>query len=206
MKKLFALFATILISLSAQATTFKEGVDYKVLDRPHSEQPVVNEFFSFYCPHCFQFEHYIEQLKQHFLGKAIFTRSHVSFLGGDMGENMTKAYATMVSLNVEDKLIPAMFNQIQVKREPPLDIEELKQIFTAHGVSTEDFNDAFNSFAVDSMARKFDKDFMDSGLRGVPSVVVNNKYLITLKPNRNMTSVDSFFQIYTELVEYLLKK
>lgn len=199
MKKLFALFATILVSLSAHAATFEEGVDYNVLDIPHSEQPVVNEFFSFYCPHCFRFDEIMQQLETHIAGKAEFTKSHVSFMGGDMGLNMSKAYATMVSLEIEDKMIPVMFNQIQVKREAPRDVEVLKQIFVAHGVSAKDFDGTFNSFAVDSMARKYDKDFQDSGLTGVPSVVVNNKYVATPK---NLKTIDDYF----ELIDYLLKK
>ncbi len=199
MKKLFALFATILVSLSAHAATFKEGVDYKVLDLPHSEQPVVNEFFSFYCPHCFRFDEIIQQLETHIAGKAEFTKSHVSFMGGDMGLNMSKAYATMVSLEVQNKMIPVMFNQIHVKRQPPEDVEELKKIFVAHGVSAKDFDDTFNSFAVDSMARKYDKDFQDSGLTGVPSVVVNNKYVATPK---NLKTINDYF----DLIDYLLKK
>jgi thiol:disulfide interchange protein DsbA len=199
MKKLFALFATILVSLSAHAATFKEGVDYKVLDRPHSDQPVVNEFFSFYCPHCFHFEEIIEQLQDHLKGKAEFTKSHVSFMGGDMGENMTKAYATMVSLGIKDKMIPVMFNQIHTKREAPQNIEELKQIFVSHGVNAKDFEDTFNSFAVDSMARHYDKDFSESGLTGVPSVVVNNKYLATPK---NLKTIDDYY----DLIDFLLTK
>ncbi|MDC0610872.1 thiol:disulfide interchange protein DsbA/DsbL [Vibrio sp.] len=199
MKKLLAIFATILVSLSAHAANFKEGSDYKVLDRPHSEQPVVNEFFSFYCPHCYQFEGIAKQLKEHLAGKAEFTKSHVSFMGGNMGEEMAKAYATMVSLNIEDKMIPVMFDQIHVKRAAPKNDEELKQIFVAHGVDAKAFDDAFNSFAVDSMARRFSKDFEDSGLTGVPSVVVNNKYLAT---PQNVKTINDYF----ELIDYLLTK
>lgn len=199
MKKLFALFATILVSLSAHAATFEEGVDYKVLDLPHSEQPVVNEFFSFYCPHCFHFEEIIQKLQEHIVNEAEFTKSHVSFMGGDMGLNMSKAYATMVSLGIKEKMIPVMFNQIQIKREAPNDVEELKQIFVAHGVSAKDFDDTFNSFAVDSMARKYDKDFQDSGLTGVPSVVINNKYVATPK---HLKTINDYF----DLIDYLLKK
>ena len=116
-----------------------------------------------------------------------------------MGHTMAKAYAAMVSLGVEDKMIPVMFNQIHVKRAAPKDRAELKRIFTAHGIPSKDFDDTFDSFAVDSMARRFDKAFEESGLHGVPSVVVNNKYLATPK---SIKTVDDYFA----LIDYLLKK
>ena len=67
MKKLFALVATLMLSLSAHAAQFKEGQHYKVLDLEASSKPTVTEFFSFYCPHCNSFEPIIQQLKAIFL-------------------------------------------------------------------------------------------------------------------------------------------
>jgi len=199
MKKLFVFFAAVIVSLSVQAEKFTESVDYKVLNQPHSEQPMVNEFFSFYCPHCYQFEGVLSQLKSHLPAGTEFTKSHVSFMGGGMGEAMSKAYATMVSLGIEEKMIPVMFDQIHVKQAAPQDMEELKQIFVDHGVKAKDFESTFNSFAVDSMSRRFDKDFQDSGLSGVPSVVVNNKYLAT---PTNLKTMEDYF----DLINFLLKK
>ncbi|HAS8133982.1 TPA: thiol:disulfide interchange protein DsbA/DsbL, partial [Vibrio vulnificus] len=52
---------------------------------------------------------------------------------------------------------------------------------------------------VDSMVRRFDKQFKDSGLSGVPAVIVNNKYLVQAQGIKTM---DEYF----ELVNFLLKK
>lgn len=46
MKKLFALVATLMLSLSAHAAQFNEGEHYKVLDLEPSKNPTVTEFFS----------------------------------------------------------------------------------------------------------------------------------------------------------------
>ncbi|MBF9001070.1 MULTISPECIES: thiol:disulfide interchange protein DsbA/DsbL [Vibrio] len=198
MKKLFALAATLMLSLSAHAAQFKAGVNYTELDQPHSEQPSVVEFFSFYCPHCHAFEPIMSKINSH-LGKGItLEKSHVSFMGGNMGFNMSKAFFTMVALDVQDKMIPVMFAQIHDLRKPPKNVEELRQIFVDHGVDGKKFDDAFNSFAVDSMARRSDKNFQDFGLQGVPSVVVNNKYLVKMG---SIKSIDEFY----DLVNYLTK-
>ncbi|SJN56588.1 thiol:disulfide interchange protein DsbA/DsbL [Vibrio ruber] len=199
MKKLLALFTTLIVSLSIHAAQFKEGEYYKVLDRPHSENPKVMEFFSFYCPHCNAFEPIVEKLAAQLPKGTEFQRVHVSFMGGNMAHSMSKAYATMVSLNVEDKMVPVMFDRIHNKRRPPQNDEALKQIFTDEGIDAKSFDNAFNSFAVDSMVRRFDKTFEESGLTGVPALIVNNKYLV--QPPRNIKTEE-----YFELVDYLLKK
>lgn len=45
--------------------------------------------------------------------------------------------------------------------------------------------------------RRFDKQFQDSGLTGVPAVVVNNRYLVQ---GQSVKSLDEYF----DLVNYLL--
>ena len=199
MKKLFAFFSLIMLSLSAHAAKFNEGEHYKVLDLEASKKPVVTEFFSFYCPHCNSFEPIIQQLKQQLPKDAKLQKNHVSFMGGNMGLPMSKAYATMIALKVEDKMVPVMFNRIHNMNKPPRDEAELRQIFLDEGVDEKKFDAAYNGFAVDSMVRRFDKAFKDSGLSGVPAVVVNNRYLIDAQ---GINSLDEYF----ELVNFLLKK
>ncbi|EOA6549485.1 thiol:disulfide interchange protein DsbA/DsbL [Vibrio vulnificus] len=200
MKKLFAFFSMLLLSLTANAATqFKEGEHYKVLDTQVSKKPMVSEFFSFYCPHCNTFEPIIQQLKAQLPEGVKLQKNHVSFMGGVMGPSMSKAYATMIALKVEDKMVPVMFNRIHNMRKAPKDDAELRQIFLDEGVDANKFDAAFNGFAVDSMVRRFDKQFKDSGLSGVPAVIVNNKYLVQAQGIKTM---DEYF----ELVNFLLKK
>ena len=197
MKKLFALVATLMLSLSVHAAQFKEGVHYKVLDLPKASQPNVSEYFSFYCPHCYSFEPIIQQLKEQLPAEVRLQKNHVSFMGGNMGKSMSKAYATMLALNVEEQMLPVMFNRIHNQRKAPKNNQELRQIFTDEGIDGAKFDAAFNGFAVDSMVRRFDKQFQDSGLTGVPAVVVNNRYLVQAQGIKT-------FDEYFELVNYLL--
>ncbi|WP_100753423.1 thiol:disulfide interchange protein DsbA/DsbL [Vibrio salilacus] len=197
MKKLFALVATVMLSFTAHAAQFSQGEHYKVLDLEGSKKPTVTEFFSFYCPHCKSFEPIIQQLKAQLPEEAKLQKNHVSFMGGNMGESMSKAYATMLVLKVEDKMVPVMFNRIHNMRKAPKDDAELRQIFLDEGVDAQKFDAAFNGFAVDSMVRRFDKQFKDSGLSGVPAVIVNNKYLVEAQ---SIKTLDEYF----DLVNYLL--
>ncbi|WP_282177657.1 thiol:disulfide interchange protein DsbA/DsbL [Vibrio nereis] len=199
MKKLFALAATLLLSLSAHAAQFIDGQHYKVLKLDASTKPTVTEFFSFYCPHCHSFEPIIEQLKTKLPDNAKLQKNHVSFMGGKMGEPMSKAYATMVALKVEDKMVPVMFNRIHTMRKAPKSVEEIRQIFIDEGIDGKKFDAAYKGFAVDSMVRRFDKQFKDSELSGVPAVVVNNKYLVL---PQSIKTTDEYF----DLINYLLTK
>ncbi|MGR5066102.1 DsbA family protein [Photobacterium sp. DNB22_13_2] len=198
-KKILTFASVALLSLSVQAAKFTEGEYYKVLELPKSSSPIVTEFFSFYCPHCNSFEPIIQQLKQNLPDNAKLQKNHVSFMGGNMGKSMSKAYATSVVLGVEDKITPVLFARVHDMQKPPRNDNELRQIFLDEGVSAEDFDGAFNSFAVNSMVNRFNKAFQDSGLTGVPAIIVNNKYLVEAG---KVKSIDEYF----ELVNYLLTK
>ncbi|WP_162063114.1 DsbA family protein [Vibrio taketomensis] len=197
MKKIFAFFATMMMALSAHATTFTEGDYYTVIDQPKAKTPTVTEYFSFYCPHCFQFESIVKNLKPALPKDVTFEKVHVGFMGGPMGESMMKAYATMVELQVQDKLVPLMFEQIHVLRQPPRNDEELRQWFIDNGVGANAFDLAFNSNAVKSKVEQYNQRFTDSALRGVPAVVVNDKYVVVASKIRS-------FDEYNQLVNYLL--
>ncbi|MFV0575850.1 MAG: thiol:disulfide interchange protein DsbA/DsbL [Vibrio sp.] len=199
MKKIFTLFAALLLSFAAQAERFPEGDYYKTIDLPKSTTPTVTEYFSFYCPHCNAFEPMIGKLKEHLKGKADFQKYSVSFMGGNMGKPVSKAYATMVSLGVEDHLVPMMFARIHEQNNPPRNEDELRQFFLDNGVSAADYDGTYNSFAVDSMVRRFDKSFQDSGLTGVPTVIVNNKYIVDSSKIKDLNE-------YFDLIDSLLKK
>ncbi|GEM76272.1 thiol:disulfide interchange protein DsbA/DsbL [Vibrio sagamiensis] len=197
MKKLFTLFSMLVLSLSVQAAPYKEGEHYKVLDLEPSNKPMVTEFFSFYCPHCNSFEPIIQQLKKKLPDGVELQKNHVSFMGGSMGPAMSKAFATMVALQIEDQMIPVLFNRIHNMRKPPRDEAELRQIFLDEGIEANKFDAAYKGFAIDSMVRRMDKKFENSGLTGVPAIIVNNKYLVQAQ---GLKSTDE----YIALVNYLL--
>jgi protein dithiol oxidoreductase (disulfide-forming) len=198
-KKILTLASAVLFSFSVHAAKFTEGDNYTVLDQPKSETPLVTEFFSLYCPHCFQFEPMVKTLKTKLPDNAKFQKMHVSFMGGTMGKVMSQAFATSVILGVEDKMVTAFFNRIHTMKKKPNNEAEVRQMFIDEGVSAAEFDGAFSSFAVNSMVSRYNKSFSDAKLTGVPAVVVNNKYVIK---SNGLKSADEYY----ELVDFLLKK
>ncbi|MEC6814505.1 thiol:disulfide interchange protein DsbA/DsbL [Photobacterium toruni] len=199
MKNVLTLISAALLSFSVHAANFTEGNYYKVLDQPQSTTPIVTEYFSFYCPHCFQFEPIIRKLKTKLPDNVKLQKMHVSFIGGSMGKVMSKAFATAVILNVTDKMVPVLFNRIHTLNQPPHNEAEIRQLFMDEGVPAAVFDGAFNSFSVNAMVVRFDESFEAAELTGVPAVIVNNKYLVKTS---DIKSVDEYF----ELVNFLLKK
>ncbi|MDN3613224.1 thiol:disulfide interchange protein DsbA/DsbL [Vibrio gallaecicus] len=197
MKKLLTLFSALILSLSAQAAQFEEGTHYTTLDVKKAKTSTVTEFFSFYCPHCYKFEGVVENLKKSLPKDASFEKVHVAFMGSNMAVPMAKSYATMIALDAEESMIPEMFKQIHDLRQAPKDEEALRQIFLDTGIDAKKFDAAYNSFAVNSIQKRFDKQFEASTLTGVPGVLVNDKYIV--KPG----SIKSYEE-YNQLVNYLL--
>lgn len=199
MKKIYVFIVLTILSINLHALQFIQGTDYQVLDTTASTEPKVTEYFSFYCPHCYNFEPAIQNVKQLLPTEVKLNKVHVSFMGGNMGASMAKAYAVMVVLGVENKMIPAMFEQIHVLRSTPRNESDLRQLFVDNGIDGNEYDAAFNSFVVESMQKQFDIDFQKTKLTGVPSVVVNNKYQVT---PTNVKSIED----YMELINFLLQK
>lgn len=204
MKKLFAFVTSLLLSVaahaqSAEAFVFNQGQHYKDLGTPKTNQKVVTEYFSFYCGHCYSFEPIIAQLKQRLPQDVTLVKKPVSFMGGNMATELSKAYVTAKEVGVEDKIVASLFETIHNKRQAPKNVHQLRQLFLSHGVSENEFETVFSSSETLKKAKQFDKDFDGTKLTGVPSVVVNGKYLA------NAGGVKSIGQ-YVALIEYLLTK
>lgn len=197
LKKILTTATACLLAFSVQAAQFKAGEDYQVLDLPKTEKPSITEFFSFYCPHCYRSQELMGDLKKQIPSQVPFNKNHVSFMGGNMGKGLSKAYATAVMLGVDDKMPAAIFKRIHDQQKPPKTELEIRQIFIDEGVDAGKFDGTFNSFAVNAMANRFDKAFQASGLTGVPAVIVNGIYHVT--PKTIKTPED-----YYRLVNFLL--
>jgi thiol:disulfide interchange protein DsbA len=95
---------------------------------------------------------------------------------GASWELLAKAYYTAELLGVLDKAHGELFSTIHEKNKKIKDDKMLREFFVGLGVSAEDFDKTFNSFAVAvklNNARMMTRHY---GVSGVPTVVVNGKY------------------------------
>ncbi len=179
------LFSIIFISLllafsssSAISASFEEDVDYERLDQPQptkSKNKIeVIEFFWYGCPHCNNFDPYLQRWK-----KGLASDVEVILIPAIFRpewEIHARAFYTAQVLKVLDKIHPAMFNAIHNRGLPMSNEAQIMALFIDNGVSERNFNRIFNSFAVESKVRKAKTVHLNYSVRSVPNIVINGSY------------------------------
>lgn len=206
MKKfLFSLIAAataLTATIPAQAAALQEGEQYVVVSQQQSAQPEVIEFFSFYCPHCYAFEMQYkipQKIKAELPANASFTQYHVNFLGAQ-SENLTRAWALAMVLNVQDKVKKPLFEAAQA--DSLRSMQDIRQKFIDNGVSAEQFDGGINSFAVEALVKKQQNLAQQFDVQSVPDFYINGKFRV----NPQGLSRDDFIGDYVNTVKQLLKK
>lgn len=183
---------------SKVTTKFEEGVHYKVIEGATvSEHKEVREFFSFFCGHCHAFLPVIRQVSYALPEDVAFVGNHVKYLGGPMGPEMQRAYATAVSLHVTDAFVDKVDDNVFNKHKIPQNHEDVAAIFEEIGVPAVSFEKQYKSFPVMSQVSQFNQLADDMKIEGVPTVIVNKKYKVVTGSIRGTDE-------YLALVKYLL--
>jgi thiol:disulfide interchange protein DsbA len=206
MKKIWFALVGLVLAFSASAAQFTDGQQYVTMQKPVAGEPQVLEFFSFFCPHCYEFEnvwHVSDAVKKALPADTKVTKYHVEFLGGEMGKTVTQAWAVAMALGVEDKVTAPIFDGIQ-KTQTITDAASLKDVFVkAAGITPEAYDGAWNSFVVKSLVAQQEKAAADVQLQGVPAMFVNGKYMVN-NGGLDTSSMDNYVQQYANVVKFLL--
>ncbi|CAI2021964.1 thiol:disulfide interchange protein DsbA [Serratia fonticola] len=206
MKKIWLALVGMVMAFSASAAQFSDGTQYITLDKPVTGEPQVLEFFSFYCPHCYQFEetyHISDAVKKALPEGTKMTKYHVEFLG-PLGKQLTQAWAVAMALGVEDKITQPMFEAIQ-KTQTVQTPDDIRKVFVNAGVAGEDYDAALNSFVVKSLVAQQGKAAEDLQLRGVPAVFVNGKYMVK-NDGLDTSSMDVYVKQFADVVKFLTEQ
>lgn len=206
-KKLFLTLSLLAFGLSCTAEegaagkAYIEGTHYDVISPPvravSSDTIEVAEFFWYGCGHCYTFEPMLEQWKK-------TMPEDVSFRGipavwRDVMALHARAYYTADALGLLDKLHPVIFQAMNVDGKQLASEAELAALFTANGVSEEDFNKAFNSFGVKSQVEQGISLGKAAKITGTPALMVNGKYHVGGRKAGGQTEM-------LEIVNFLIEK
>ncbi|MFT6268696.1 MAG: thiol:disulfide interchange protein DsbA [Alphaproteobacteria bacterium] len=195
------------VQVSAQVELWQEGTHYEVIAEKASEKLVMKEYFSFWCPACFQFEPLVAQFKDNLPDDVKFTKVHVNFMGlasRNVQGEATKAMMIARAMKEEEKYTAAIFNHIHNKdnkdKAAITSLNDLRKIFIVNGADGEKFDKLAASFSVNSLVKRNNKSIVDfrEHLTGVPTFIINEKFIPTLK---NMTTDDMI-----DLVVWLTKQ
>lgn len=177
---LFAFSLAAVGAAQAAPTAPVAGKDYTVMKAP---QPVdvpagkvqVIEFFWYGCPHCNEFEPYLESWLKKQGPDVVFQRVPVAFRPDFVPHS--KLYFALKALGVEEKLTPTIFHEIHANKDYLLTPEAQADFLAKQGVDKQKFLDAYKSFSTSSEVNRAAQMLNDYKIDGVPTLVVQGKYV-----------------------------
>jgi thiol:disulfide interchange protein DsbA len=183
---LSVLAAFLAWSGSALAAEPAEGKDYLLVQPPlppaDPGKIVVTDFFSYACPHCFAFSPDLRAWESKLPPDVVLDRVAVTF-GRPPWGLLAQLYYTLRAFDKEKQLDAAVFEALHRENAPLISPERIADWAAGHGIDREKFLATFNSFTIKSFAATAEQLTGRVRLRGVPSLVVDGKYLVQIADN-----------------------
>ncbi|MCK9990359.1 MAG: thiol:disulfide interchange protein DsbA/DsbL [Rugosibacter sp.] len=175
------LFVTFIGATAAYADGPQPGRDYTVLERPLAspkDQIEIIEFFSYGCPHCKEFHPVLDAWAATLPKDVTLRRVPVSF-NRPPWARLSRLYFTLDALGEAPRLNSAVFAALHEERVAMNSDEAVVDWAVKKGLDRKKFNDMFTSFSmVQTLVPRADQEAASAGIRGVPSLVVDGKYLL----------------------------
>lgn len=209
MKQLFAMLTlcTGLFAGAAQAATeFVEGKHYEVVAEKATSSPVVTEYFSFYCGHCYHFEPIANKLAESLPAGVKFEKSHVDFLqrsSPEVQNAIARAYLVGANAGKGKEVAAMIFSYIHQQKANFGSESDIRSLLLVNDFDAATFDQGFNSMPVLAAASKMKEQQTywteKNVLTGVPMLMVNGKYKIKF----DGLDPEQFDKQLAELVSYL---
>ena len=163
----------------AQARQFKEGKDFKRLDKPVApDAPAgkvdVIEYFWYSCPHCNAFEPTLDAWVKAAPKDLSIRRVPVAFNASFVPQQ--KLFYTLEGMGKLEALHAKVFRAIHVEKAKLAKDDEILAWVTQQGVDVAKFKEVYGSFSVANQVRRASQLQDSYGVEGVPSMGVAGKY------------------------------
>jgi thiol:disulfide interchange protein DsbA len=157
----------------------QNGVDYRTLDKAQQtdsgKKIEVTEFFWYSCPHCHAFEPALEQWVKKQGDNIVFKRVPVAFRDSFVPQQ--RLFYTLEAMGRLNDLHSKVFNAIHVQRQPLDTDAAITDFIVKQGVDKQKFLEVFNSFGVQSKARRAAQLQTSYQVDGVPMVAIDGRYV-----------------------------
>jgi thiol:disulfide interchange protein DsbA len=177
-----ALLATTPLAVAAGSALAQggpiEGRQYTVLPQPLSTTAgkiEVIEFFWYGCPHCYAFEPLIEAWAKQLPADVAFRKAHVAFRA-NVKIHQRMFYA-LEALGKEAAVRPAIFKAMHEQGLPLDDVKSQAKFLSPLGVDPTKYQDAYNSFGVQTKCAQAEKLSEAYRIDGVPAIGVGGRFL-----------------------------
>ncbi|ADV33992.1 thiol:disulfide interchange protein dsbA [Candidatus Blochmanniella vafra str. BVAF] len=203
----FLLVMTFCIYLHNHASSsIIEGKQYIKLHKPIHNAPKILEFFSFYCTHCYQFEQIYNisnNIQKKLPKNIIFYKYHVNYIG-DLGKQLTHAWAVAMALGIENQVSSFLFTAIQ-KQQSIHTIDDIRKTFIKLGIDADTYDTTWNSILVQSLIKDQEQAAINFQLKSIPAIFVDGKYMVK-NDQLNIASIPIYIQQFSELLHLLIEK
>jgi thiol:disulfide interchange protein DsbA len=158
---------------------FELGTHYLRLSptQPTSSNPdqiEVAEVFWYGCPHCFNFDPYLERWQETKPNYVNFVR--VPAVWNPLLQLHARAFYTAEALGKGAEMHSDLFREIH-ERGNMLDSEaKLQELFGRFGIDAATFKTTFESFAVQEKLQRADELSRRYRIQSVPTIIINGKY------------------------------
>jgi len=188
-----SIFSALLVGsgVNAFAADLVEGKDYLLVQPPlpvaDPAKIVVTDFFSYACPHCFSFSPDLRNWESKLPKDVVLDRVAVTF-GRQAWGLLAQLYYTLRSFGKDHELDSAVFDALHRENAPLVSAERIADWAAAHGINREAFLSTFGSVTIRSFATNAEQLTARVKLRGVPSLIVDGKYLVQIADNGEFVS------------------
>ncbi len=192
-------FSLLIPQLHAASENYQLGNDYIVIgNKLPTRDPSkveVAEAFWYGCPHCYTLEPTINTWKKDLPENAYFTKIPVLF--NREGYIHAALFYTIRALNLDaSEVDSAVFDNIHKKNNRLNNETSVAAFLAKYGVSKDVALKTMNSFGVRNQIRLADSIMRGAQITGVPAVIVNGSYLVSVEKG-----VAHMFKVVDFLVE-----
>ncbi|MFP6836205.1 MAG: thiol:disulfide interchange protein DsbA/DsbL [Pseudomonadales bacterium] len=190
---IIAFVTLIAIMVIGYGTVYTSGVGsgdlvdhYRIVEDPprrRAGEPIlVQEFFSYACVHCRNFDPLVEDWKDDIPDGVVFDRSPVAF--SPIWQLLAQTYFTLNSLGALEANHLRLFRAIHDNGRQFLSVEMIADYIDGNGTTKEEFLRAFNSPAVRQSVQEAQDLQNKLVITSVPTLAVSGKYVVNMDVGR----------------------
>lgn len=168
------------LTCAAADAPYEEGVQYFQLVIPvRTRDPnriEVTEYFSYGCPHCFDFDPVLRAWTEQLGPDVVFDRTPA--IWNTDYEVFAQTYYTAEALGIREVVHPALFGAIHVEHRNLADPRAMADFFSEFGVDPLDFAKVYTSFGVRASVQQAEARGRSYRASGIPAIIVDGKYRV----------------------------
>jgi len=174
-----AIGAVLFLAAGIASAQLIEGRNYDRLKNPQPTETgnkiEVIEFFSYGCPHCAEFEPYLEPWLAKLPADVAFRRVPVMFQ--DRWVALARVYYTLEAMDDARKLSPDVFKAIHGQGMALWNEKSFFDWAASKGLDRKKVEEIYGSFAVNSKVNRARQQAQQYNIQSVPTMVVDGKFV-----------------------------